>query len=180
MRTAVMTTVTTDVVAGMPVAAAIGVAQAAGSGSSSRRDVPGWLGRGSWSWPEGLGCRGRQLCDCGLARLGRPCERSPLAGGPRIGVLAPPRRGRCQRGDRLRGRWVSGSVATHFGPRKGGAGLADRRAERAVLDQVLTVVRAGESRVLVVHGEPGVGKSVLLDYLAGRASGCRVVRVAGM
>jgi len=71
-------------------------------------------------------------------------------------------------------------VATHFGPRKGGAELADRRAERVVLDQVLTVVRAGESRVLVVHGEPGVGKSVLLDYLAGRASGCRVVRVAGM
>jgi predicted ATPase len=71
-------------------------------------------------------------------------------------------------------------VATHFGPRKGGAELADRRAERVVLDQVLTVVRAGESRVLVVHGEPGVGKSVLLEYLAGRASGCRVVRVAGM
>ena len=59
-------------------------------------------------------------------------------------------------------------------------GLAGRRAECAVLDQVLTVVRAGESRVLVVHGEPGVGKTVLLDYLAGRASGCRVVRVAGV
>jgi len=40
-----MTTVTADVVVGMPVAAAIGVAQPAGSGSSSRRDVPGWLGR---------------------------------------------------------------------------------------------------------------------------------------
>ena len=64
--------------------------------------------------------------------------------------------------------------------RAGGAGLADRLAERAVLDQVLTAVRAGQSRVLVVHGEPGVGKSALVDYLAGRAAGCRVVRVAGV
>jgi DNA-binding CsgD family transcriptional regulator len=71
-------------------------------------------------------------------------------------------------------------MAVHSGPRGGGAGLADRRAERAVLDQVLTAVRAGQSRVLVVHGEPGVGKSALLDYLAVRAAGCRVVRVAGV
>jgi DNA-binding CsgD family transcriptional regulator len=31
-----------------------------------------------------------------------------------------------------------------------------------------------------VRGEPGVGKTVLLDYLAGRASGCRVARAAGV
>src|SRR5205807_3156657 len=30
-----------------------------------------------------------------------------------------------------------------------------------------------EGRALVVRGEPGVGKTVLLDYLAGRASGRR-------
>jgi ABC-type transport system involved in cytochrome c biogenesis ATPase subunit len=71
-------------------------------------------------------------------------------------------------------------MAAHSGLRAGGAGLADRRAERAVLDQVLIAVRAGQSRVLVVHGEPGVGKSALVDYLAGRAAGCRVVRVAGV
>ena len=41
-------------------------------------------------------------------------------------------------------------------------------------------VRAGESRVLVVRGEPGVGKTALLDYLAWRASGCRVARAAGV
>ena len=34
--------------------------------------------------------------------------------------------------------------------------------------------------MLVVRGEPGVGKSALLDYLAGRAAGCRVVRAAGV
>ena len=32
----------------------------------------------------------------------------------------------------------------------------------------------------MVHGEPGVGKSALLEYLAGRAAGCRVVRTAGV
>jgi DNA-binding CsgD family transcriptional regulator len=49
-----------------------------------------------------------------------------------------------------------------------------------VLDQLITAVRAGGSRVLVVHGEPGVGKSALLDYLAGQALGCRVVRASGV
>ena len=32
----------------------------------------------------------------------------------------------------------------------------------------------------MVRGEPGVGKTVLLDYLAGRAPGCRVARAAGV
>jgi DNA-binding CsgD family transcriptional regulator len=58
--------------------------------------------------------------------------------------------------------------------------LADRLSERSVLDRFVAGVRAGEGRVLVVRGEPGVGKSVLLDYLAGRAGGCRVLRAAGV
>ncbi len=41
-------------------------------------------------------------------------------------------------------------------------------------------MRAGEGQALVVHGEPGVGKTVLLDYLAGRASGCGVARAVGV
>ena len=41
-------------------------------------------------------------------------------------------------------------------------------------------MRAGEGRALVVRGEPGVGKTMLLDYVAGRASGCRVARAAGV
>jgi DNA-binding CsgD family transcriptional regulator len=60
------------------------------------------------------------------------------------------------------------------------AGLADRRRERGVLDRLVADVRAGESRTLVVRADPGMGKTALLDYLAERASGCRVVRVAGM
>jgi predicted ATPase len=49
-----------------------------------------------------------------------------------------------------------------------------------VLDQLLDAVRTGESRALVVAGEPGGGKTALLDYLAWRASDCRVVRAAGV
>src|ERR1700728_4170916 len=60
------------------------------------------------------------------------------------------------------------------------SGLTDRRGDRGVLDQLIDAVRAGGTRVLVVRGEPGVGKSALLDYLAGRAAGCRVVRAAGV
>jgi DNA-binding CsgD family transcriptional regulator/tetratricopeptide (TPR) repeat protein len=33
---------------------------------------------------------------------------------------------------------------------------------------------------LVVRGEPGVGKSALLEYMAGRATGCQVARAAGV
>jgi hypothetical protein len=64
--------------------------------------------------------------------------------------------------------------------RMGAAQLLGRRAERDVLDRLLEAVRAGESRALVVRGEPGVGKTALLQYLAGRASGCRVATAAGI
>jgi DNA-binding CsgD family transcriptional regulator len=59
-------------------------------------------------------------------------------------------------------------------------GLTDRHAERGVLDGLVEAVHAGESRVLVVHGEPGVGKSALLEYLGDRASRCRVLRAVGV
>jgi DNA-binding CsgD family transcriptional regulator len=58
--------------------------------------------------------------------------------------------------------------------------LRGRRSERAVLDRLADAVRGGQSRVLVLYGEPGVGKTMLLDYLAGRAAGCQVVRAAGV
>jgi DNA-binding CsgD family transcriptional regulator len=61
-------------------------------------------------------------------------------------------------------------------------GLADRLGERDALGRLIEAVRAGESRALVVRGDPGIGKTMLLDYLAGRASGsdCRVARAVGM
>src|SRR5215813_11384548 len=60
--------------------------------------------------------------------------------------------------------------------------LTDRRAERDVLGRLVDAIRASASRVLVPRGDPGVGKTVLLDHLAGQASGagCQVARVVGM
>jgi DNA-binding NarL/FixJ family response regulator len=60
------------------------------------------------------------------------------------------------------------------------AELRGRRRECEVLDRLLAAVRAGESRPLVVRGEPGVGKTALLDYLLEHASGCRVARAVGV
>ncbi|MCZ4610252.1 AAA family ATPase [Streptomyces sp. Lzd4kr] len=58
--------------------------------------------------------------------------------------------------------------------------MTGRRVECGVLDQLIGAVRAGESRALLLHGEPGVGKTALLEYLAVQALGCRVVRAAGV
>jgi DNA-binding CsgD family transcriptional regulator len=58
--------------------------------------------------------------------------------------------------------------------------LIDRHSERAILDGVVEAVRAGESRALILSGEPGVGKTALLEYLRGRAPACHVIRVAGV
>src|SRR4051812_32289849 len=58
--------------------------------------------------------------------------------------------------------------------------LRGRRNERYALDRQLQLVRAGESSVLVLRGEAGIGKTALLEYLADRASGCRIIRVAGV
>ena len=49
-----------------------------------------------------------------------------------------------------------------------------------MLDRLVEAVCDGESRTLVVHGDPGVGKTVLLDYLVDRAQGCRVARTVGV
>ena len=49
-----------------------------------------------------------------------------------------------------------------------------------MLDGVLDQARGGSSAVLVVRGEPGIVKTALLDYAAGRAVGFRVVRAWGV
>ena len=49
-----------------------------------------------------------------------------------------------------------------------------------MLDKLVEDVKAGDSRALVICGEPGVGKSALLDYLAENASECRVARTTGV
>src|SRR4051812_25783773 len=58
--------------------------------------------------------------------------------------------------------------------------LRGRRTECARLDQVVAGVRSGDGQVLIVRGEAGIGKSALLEYLAGRAEGCRLARASGV
>ena len=65
-------------------------------------------------------------------------------------------------------------------PVLGGAQLTGRRSECEMLDRLIEAVRAGESRALVIRGEPGIGKTALLDYAADHASGCLVARAAGV
>ncbi|MYS23326.1 regulatory protein, luxR family [Streptomyces sp. DvalAA-14] len=62
----------------------------------------------------------------------------------------------------------------------GGFELRGRRREQDTLDRLLRDVRDGRSRVLVLRGEPGAGKTALLDYLVERAPGGRVTRTAGV
>jgi DNA-binding CsgD family transcriptional regulator len=58
--------------------------------------------------------------------------------------------------------------------------LRGRDGECGDLDRFLDTVRAGAGQALVVRGEPGIGKTVLLEYLAEQASGCRVARAVGV
>jgi AAA ATPase domain len=49
-----------------------------------------------------------------------------------------------------------------------------------MLDRLVEAVCAGQSRALVLCGEPGVGKTALLQHLMARAADCRVVQTAGV
>ncbi|KKD04199.1 helix-turn-helix transcriptional regulator [Streptomyces sp. WM6386] len=60
------------------------------------------------------------------------------------------------------------------------AGLLGRENECKALDDLLAGARAGRSGVLVLRGEPGIGKTELLRHLLGRATGCRTIRAAGV
>jgi hypothetical protein len=60
------------------------------------------------------------------------------------------------------------------------ARLLNRGHERDALDQLVAKTRAGQSRVLVLRGEAGIGKTALLGYLSAAANGCRIARAAGV
>ena len=55
-----------------------------------------------------------------------------------------------------------------------------RAVECERLDQLLRAARGGLSGTLVLRGEPGVGKTSLLHYLAGRAPDFQVARAGGV
>jgi GMP synthase-like glutamine amidotransferase/tetratricopeptide (TPR) repeat protein len=96
------------------------------------------------------------------------------------------------------GRWLENAVAlgglnAARGPQRGsgdrpaslnasppdGRTLIGRHGELARIDAALNAARRGESAVLVLRGEAGVGKSTLLDVAAERARGLRVLRAGG-
>jgi DNA-binding CsgD family transcriptional regulator len=58
--------------------------------------------------------------------------------------------------------------------------LFGRTEERRTIDLALEGARSGRSCVLVLAGEPGIGKSTLLAYAAEQAAGMRVLRAAGV
>jgi DNA-binding CsgD family transcriptional regulator len=58
--------------------------------------------------------------------------------------------------------------------------LLGRRGECEALDRLLADVLADRSRVIVLRGEAGVGKSALLGYLSGRVAGWHIARAVGV
>jgi DNA-binding CsgD family transcriptional regulator len=61
-----------------------------------------------------------------------------------------------------------------------GAQLLGRQREREVLSRLLGAARGGDGGVLVVHGEPGVGKTALLDWAVEEGQQVRVLRTVGV
>src|SRR4051812_45095798 len=62
----------------------------------------------------------------------------------------------------------------------GQVGLRGRARECALLDELVSAIRRGESRSLLVLGEAGIGKTALLEYLIASASDTTVVRAVGV
>ena len=63
----------------------------------------------------------------------------------------------------------------------GGLGrLRGRRAECAVLDELVAAVQSGSGRSLVLRGDAGVGKTALLGYAVDSASELRVLQAVGV
>ena len=59
------------------------------------------------------------------------------------------------------------------------SGFLGRASEREALDRLLANVRGGQSALLVIRGEAGIGKTAMLRYAADHASGFRVMQVTG-
>src|SRR5450755_1132782 len=58
--------------------------------------------------------------------------------------------------------------------------LVGRSGDCGALDELVEAIRHGLSRSLVILGEPGIGKTRLLEYAAQAADGVRTVRIAGL
>jgi predicted ATPase len=58
--------------------------------------------------------------------------------------------------------------------------LVGRGDEQRRIDALLDQARSGVSGALIIRGEPGIGKSALLQYAAGAAEGMTLVSVTGI
>ena len=61
-----------------------------------------------------------------------------------------------------------------------GAQLVGRQRERDVLERLLDAVREGRGGVLAMYGDPGVGKTALLEYAVEAGTDFRVARAVGV
>src|SRR5829696_3914783 len=57
--------------------------------------------------------------------------------------------------------------------------LLGRQRERDALERLLDAAREGHGGVLVVHGQPGIGKTAVLEYAVKAASDFRIARTVG-
>src|SRR3954469_19520060 len=69
------------------------------------------------------------------------------------------------------------TAALSSGP---GGRLRGRASECALLDELVSAIRRGESRSLVLRGEAGIGKTALLECLIAAAPDVTVVRAVGV
>ena len=84
---------------------------------------------------------------------------------------------RCSGRARLRLCWTRDGGCLR---RRARAVLVGRGTECAALDRVIANAHHGQSGVLVLRGEAGIGKSALMEYAVERAEGCRVLRAVGV
>jgi DNA-binding CsgD family transcriptional regulator len=70
----------------------------------------------------------------------------------------------------------TGSLAARIVPGE----MVGRSGDCRALDDLVEAVRRGLSRSLVIAGEPGIGKTRLLEYMAQAADGVQTVSIAGV
>ena len=68
----------------------------------------------------------------------------------------------------------AGQTRDHVAP------VVGREVERGTIDQLVDGARHGLAGVLVVHGEPGIGKTCLLDVVASTTTGFDTGRLVGI
>src|SRR3954454_16083408 len=145
-----------------------------GAGCDARKRIVR-IAPGTPTGPDATARRGSSTCSLRTTKM-RASRCGPTARRDGAGRRTGDRRGG------LRG--VGAPSLTTGGGRMAGTGswpgLVGRRAECDRLSGAVAAAKAGRSQVLVLRGEAGIGKTALLEFLLGRATGCQVARAAGV